>query len=147
MDELIEENMGLVVSIVDSFKPKNTTERQDLIDAGRIGLWKALKKFHPDKGYSISTYVWRPIRWSIIREIRKVKNNISLNDAPEPQINMRDNIWEYYTKDMTDEEKRLINLKAEGYKIKEIAEKTNQSFSNTRKKLYKIIKRMKEANV
>lgn len=43
MDELIEKNMGLVIKIVNQFQPRNHTERQDLIDAGRIGLWKALK--------------------------------------------------------------------------------------------------------
>ena len=62
MDELIEENMGLVISIVNSFKPKNHTEREDLIDAGRIGLWKALKKYDAKKSCKISTYAWLLLR-------------------------------------------------------------------------------------
>ena len=48
MDDLIEKNMGLVVSVVNSFKPQNYTERDDYIQAGRIGLWKALRKYNPD---------------------------------------------------------------------------------------------------
>ena len=45
MKDLVEENMGLVISIVNRFNPKNLTEREDYIQAGRIGLWKALEKF------------------------------------------------------------------------------------------------------
>ena len=44
MDDLIEKHMGLVVSVVNSFRPRNSTEREDYVQAGRIGLWKALNK-------------------------------------------------------------------------------------------------------
>ena len=44
-NDLIETHMGLVISVVNSFKPQNMTERDDYIQAGRIGLWKALKKY------------------------------------------------------------------------------------------------------
>ena len=55
MNDLIEENMGLVVSVVNSFKPRNNTEREDYIQAGRIGLWKALKNYDPNRGAVLST--------------------------------------------------------------------------------------------
>ena len=42
MEELIEKNMGLVLSIVNKFNPRNQTEKDDYIQAGRIGLWKAI---------------------------------------------------------------------------------------------------------
>ena len=45
MQDLIEENMGLVVSVVESFRPQSSQERDTFIQAGRIGLWKALKKY------------------------------------------------------------------------------------------------------
>ena len=45
MQDLIEENMGLVIAIVNRFNPKNSLERERYIQAGRIGLWKALDKF------------------------------------------------------------------------------------------------------
>ena len=67
MDDLIEKNMGLVVSVVNSFKPRNQTEREDYVQAGRIGLWKALKKYDRSKGAVLSTYAWNPIRWEIIK--------------------------------------------------------------------------------
>ena len=54
MEELIEKNMGLVLSIVNKFNPKNQTEKEDYIQAGRIGLWKALTKFSKNGGSFIS---------------------------------------------------------------------------------------------
>ena len=74
MEELIEKNMGLVLSIVNKFNPKNQTEKEDYIQAGRIGLWKALTKFSKNGGSKFSPYAWNPIRWEIIKEIRSVKN-------------------------------------------------------------------------
>ena len=62
MDYLIEQNMGLVVSVVNSFNPAGQEEKEQYIQAGRIGLWKALQKHDPSKS-ALSTYAWNPIRW------------------------------------------------------------------------------------
>ena len=72
MDDLIERHMGLVVSVVNSFHPKGAVEKEDYIQAGRIGLWKALEKHDPQKS-ALSTYAWNPIRWEIIKEIKSIK--------------------------------------------------------------------------
>jgi len=145
MDELIEENMGLVVSIVNSFGPKNHTEREDLIDAGRIGLWKALKKYKSENGL-VSTYAWRPIRWSIIREIKSRRVHASIDNIASPSVESKDNLWETYTIDMTEEEKRLIELRKQGYKFHEICSLLNQKPSKVKNKFYRLINRLKEAN-
>ena len=73
MEELIEKNMGLVLSIVNKFNPKNSTEKDAYIQAGRIGLWKALTKYSKNGGSKFSPYAWNPIRWEIIKEIRSSK--------------------------------------------------------------------------
>ena len=152
MDELIEQNMGLVASIVNSFGPKNHTEREDLMDAGRIGLWKALKKYDKKNGL-ISTYAWRPIRWSIIREIKNRKpslNSVSVdnleNVAPALSSEPQENIWELFSNDMDEEEKTLIELRRQGYKFHEICEILDQTPSKVKNKFYKLIKRLREAN-
>ena len=69
MEELIEKHMGLVISIVNRFNPKNQTEKDDYIQAGRIGLWKALTKFSKTGGSKFSPYAWNPIKWEIIKEM------------------------------------------------------------------------------
>jgi len=146
MDELIEQNMGLVVSIVNSFGPKNHTEREDLMDAGRIGLWKALQKYNQNNGHLISTYAWRPIRWSIIREIKNRKYAVSIDQIASPAIAQTENLWECYTDDMTEDEKILIDLRREGYKFREICDILNETPSKVKNKFYKLIKRLREAN-
>lgn len=148
MNELIEENMGLVISIVNSFGPKNHTEREDLIDAGRIGLWKALEKYDPKDGNSISTYAWRPIKWSIIKEIKNRKNFVSLDQIVDPEIQSKENTWEYYCNDMTKEEEILIDLRQQGYRFKEICEilKDFGKPSKIKKVYYKLIKKIRESN-
>jgi len=146
MDELIEQNMGLVASIVNQFGPRNHTERQDLMDAGRIGLWKALQKYNKKHGHLLSTYAWQPIRWSIIREIKNHRKSVSLNDVLPPLTKHSESIWEYYTSDMTDEERRLIELRCQGYKFREICEIVNETPSAVKNKFYKLIARLREAN-
>lgn len=78
------------------------------MDAGRIGLWKALQKYDLKSGNAISTYAWRPIRWSIIREIKNQNSNktLSLIDNTYVDIKSKENLWELFTNDMTDEEKK-----------------------------------------
>jgi len=148
MDDLIEENMGLVADIVKKFKPKNHTEREDLMDAGRIGLWKALQKYDLESGNAISTYAWRPIRWSIIREIKNQNSNktLSLIDNTYVDIKSKENLWELFTNDMTDEEKKIINLRQQGYKFREICGILNQSPSSVKNKFYNLLVRLREAN-
>jgi RNA polymerase sigma factor (sigma-70 family) len=148
MNDLIEQNMGLVISIVNSFGPKNHTERDDLIDAGRIGLWKALEKYSPDNGNSISTYAWRPIKWSIIKEIKNRRSFVSIDNIVDPEIKTKNEAWEYYTNDITEEEKMLIELRKEGYRFHEICDilKDFGKPSKIKKTYYKLIKKLREAN-
>ena len=73
MEDKIEANMGLVVSVVNSFNPKSDEEREEYIQAGRIGLWKALQKYDPDRGCKFSPYARNPIRWEIIKTINNAK--------------------------------------------------------------------------
>jgi RNA polymerase sigma factor (sigma-70 family) len=145
MDELIEQNMGLVIRIVNSFGPKNHTEREDLIDAGRIGLWKALKKYKKENGL-ISTYAWRPIRWSIIREIKNRKSYVSIDSISPPIVNNKENLWECYSDDMTEEEILLIELRQQGYKFHEICSILQEKPSRIKNKFYRLIKRLRESN-
>lgn len=145
MDDLIEKNMGLVKSIVDSFSPKNNTEREDLIDAGRIGLWKALKGFNHSKG-NLTTYAWRPIRWSIVREIKKNKKHLSLDNINHPSCEKTDQLWEFYSIYTSEEEKKLLELRGQGYKLREIAKETNQSIMTVRQKIHNTLRKLREIN-
>ena len=73
MEDLIEQNMGLVLTIVNRFNPKSHHDKEAYIQAGRIGLWKALTKFSENKGSKFSPYAWNPITWEIIKEVKPFK--------------------------------------------------------------------------
>lgn len=45
----------------------------DLLQAGRIGLWRALQGFDPHRGTAFSTYAWPAIARQIWREVAEAK--------------------------------------------------------------------------
>tara|TARA_R110000824_G_scaffold128568_4_gene289515 strand:- start:28230 stop:28682 length:453 start_codon:yes stop_codon:yes gene_type:complete len=148
MDRLIEENMGLVVSVVNSFKPHNATERDDYTQAGRIGLWKALKKYDVEKGAALSTFAWNPIRWEIIKEIKSLKKDryLSFSLAPTPVYIQKEAFWESCPENITNEECELLELRRMGYTLDEVAGIAGRSKSYIKKVLYRAINKVRESD-
>ena len=156
MEKLIEKNMGLVMSIVNSFHPKDQTEREDYLQAGRIGLWKALKKFNPAKGNVLSTYAWNPIRWEIIKEIRSKGGKVTLfslsgSDCISshelqtlPKTEMP--FWEYLPSNLNKIESHIIQLRLQGFNFKEISSKLDCNRSNIKKMFQSAINKIRETN-
>ena len=151
MDEILEENMGLVISIVNRFNPKNTTEREDYIQAGRIGLWKAIDKFCADRGTKFSPYAWNPIRWEIIKEIRssmKHKNS-SLNFENEEEAGAymsSESFWELVPSDLTPKEREVVRLRLEGYNFKEVSEELDLNRSAIKRLFNSAVKKIRDNN-
>jgi len=152
MEKLIEKNMGLVMSIVNSFHPKDQTEREDYLQAGRIGLWKALKKFNPEKGNVLSTYAWNPIRWEIIKEIRSKGGKTTLFslsgiDCEPPTLpNVEMLFWEYLPSSLNKIESHIIHLRLQGYNFKEISSKLDYNRSNIKKMYQSAVSKIRETN-
>ena len=150
MDELIEKNMGLVVTVVNSFKPQNLTEREDYIQAGRIGLWKALKKHDSTKGAVLSTYAWNPIRWEIIKEIKSLKKNKyqslpgNWSQHTVDHKGSRDEFWEIVPSSFSEEEVFFLDLRRMGYKLAEMAEIAGKKNSYVKRVFYKAVKKLRE---
>ena len=148
MDDLIEQHMGLVVSVVNSFKPKTTAERDDYVQAGRIGLWKALQKYDPDKGTAVSTYAWNPIRWEIIKEIKYLKkySHASLKTIDPPSYTKEDSIWEYIPESLDEKELRILELRKQGYTLAEICEDMNKGRSFVKRNLCSAAQKIKDSH-
>jgi len=70
-ESLVHHNLKLVISVARRYEAlariaAPSLSLEDLISEGNIGLWKALERFDPERGFKISTYAV----WWIEEEIR-----------------------------------------------------------------------------
>ena len=81
-NKLIEHNLRLVAHIVKKYEDK-TTNSDDLISIGTIGLIKGIDSYNKNKGVKLTTYAAKCIENEILMYFRSNKKNnnvISLND-------------------------------------------------------------------
>ena len=82
-NKLIEHNLRLVAHIVKKFESK-TSDNDDLISIGTIGLIKGIDSYNNEKATRITTYAARCIENEILmyfRSNKKNQNTVSLNDS------------------------------------------------------------------
>ena len=119
---LICEHMGLVVSIAKKFNPRTREEQEDLVQAGLLGLLKAIRKYDETKAV-LTTWAYRPIRWEIINHLSKNQPvGVSINSVIEPSYVMsQDSISDYLPESLQDDEREMLVLVCAGYNVKEIS--------------------------
>ena len=67
-EKLINCNLRLVVSVAKRFSGRiKRSEMLDIVQEGNCGLAHGIKKFDPERGYALSTYVYWWIRQSVSR--------------------------------------------------------------------------------
>jgi len=82
-DALIVHNLRLVAHIVKKYYAASS-DQDDLISIGTIGLIKGISTFKPDKGVRLATYASRCIENEILmhfRAQRKLQSEVSLSDT------------------------------------------------------------------
>ena len=149
MEDLIEQNMGLVRTIVNRFNPKNHHDKEAYIQAGRIGLWKALTKFSKNKGSKFSPYAWNPITWEIIKEIRTSTPKhkfVQSDNYGLPETYHSSPFWELLPPTLTSPELQIIELRLEGHNFKEISSKLNRSRSDIKNHFQSAIKKIQDVH-
>lgn len=142
--KLIEENMGLVYSIITKEYPTYIHD-DDLIQSGMVGLCKAAQYWDETKS-KFSTYAWRCIRNEINQEFINRKphsKNISLEtkvgeDLTLGEVLMGDDNIPYLDQDtfllqLNDDERIVFSKYTLGIPTEEIAESCGMSLQKTRK--------------
>ena len=75
LNALMERHGGLVHAVVRR-QVLGDLPYADALQAGRIGLWRAILRFDPSRGYAFSTYAWPSIVHQVWRAV-KVHTRIS----------------------------------------------------------------------
>ena len=64
-DQIVRANLRLVLSFAERYRSVPSQYHDDLIQAGNLGLMRAVEKFDPARGYKFSTYAYWWIRQGI----------------------------------------------------------------------------------
>ena len=155
-DKLVLHNIRLVHKIANSFV--TPVEHDDLVSVGIDALIRSLDSYDPDKGFRVTTYVYRLIYWEIKRSLSKaprygqeVEYDGDLDTVEratefvEPDIDAQRYIKECFDKaDLTRRERYIVLAMAEGKQNpREIAEALCMSRENVRQINKKVIRKLR----
>ena len=94
LNQLMARHDGLVQAVVRQ-QVLNELSFEEALQAGRIGLWRAILGFDPERGFTFSTYAWPSIKHHIWRAV-KVSGRVAGAQvpcdplaAPDPAV-----VWE-----------------------------------------------------
>jgi RNA polymerase sigma factor (sigma-70 family) len=85
LDALIRKHTGLIHAIVRQVEHAGVPY-DELIQAGRLALWRAVLGFDPHRGVQFSTYSWKAIEralWGTVSQARKPERYLPELDSPE----------------------------------------------------------------
>ena len=82
LDQLMARHDGLVHAVLRG-QWGGTLSYDERLQAGRIGLWRALLGYDPTRATALSTYAWPSIARQIWREVASVS---ARSEQPEPRL-------------------------------------------------------------
>lgn len=158
-DALVRKYEPLIHSVIAKKLPAYLGD-EDLVQTGRIALWRSAKRYDPDKG-KFSTYAYKAIYHQMLKELSKRKTEVSLN-APavgEEDCELQDLIpdlreglegtelrfeLEDFYATLTPRRQNVMHRKAKGETRKEIAKALGVSYDLIVKEMKEINKQWKE---
>lgn len=153
-DALVRKYEPLIHSVIAKKLPAYLGD-DDLVQVGRIALWRSAKRYDPDKG-KLSTYAYKAIYHQMLKELSKRKTEVSLNipvigeedcELQDLIPDLKDGVegsglrfeLEDFHKTLTPRRQDVMKRKAKGETRKEIAQALGVSYDL-------IVKEMKEIN-
>lgn len=158
-DALVRKYEPLIHSVINKKLPAYLGD-DDLVQVGRIALWRCAKRYDPDKG-KFSTYAYKAIYHHMLKELSKRRNDISLNipmvgdeecelqdllpdlkqdlDGAELRFELED-----FYKTLNPRRQEIMKRKADGQTHYEIAKAMGYSYEWIYKEVKKIKKLWKE---
>lgn len=122
---MLENHMGLVTEITKKFNPRSEHEFDELMQAGRIGLWKAIKGFDGSKA-RFSTYAYHCIYREMCKEKQFIDkfDYVSLPDNISTSNSYEINLVDYSLSNVQEE---IINYRRGNYTWQQICELMSMS--------------------
>lgn len=143
---MVKQNYGLAVLAASRFRNTNKFEMEDLVQFALIGLLKAIRGFDPDRGAKFSTYAMYCCWNEILKKLRKnqlpVFNIECSGSYSEPQP-----LWEYLPVNLTDVERNIITMKADGVSNADISRSLCMSKGGLKSHLVSAYSKIEEANI
>ena len=110
-----------------------------------------MQKYDPDRGCKFSPYARNPIRWEIIKTInsaKKYNNQADLNNVIIGFLEVcgDEDFWEYIPDILTNEEKKVIDLRCMGHNFTEICKKIGRGRHYTKKLFVSAVEKLRDTN-
>lgn len=155
-EQLLQHNKGFIEKIVLKYVRRNNNDFESLYWVGASALHKAIKKFDPKRedASKFSTFAYKVIQNDVLKEVEsmngvnKKETSIEMfkNNHNHEHSEYSESHWhtrhvvnveeqainkvarEQYMQNFTDIERKILDLKAEGYTMPEISQKLNKNF-------------------
>ena len=158
-NELVKTHEPLIFAIIGRLRPffRNLLTRDDMHQAGMIGLWRASETFDPSRGFEFSTHAWHWITGNIKREAQialkakartdrlSFKTAQMIEDKPGEDATVAADTVRQLIKRLTPAERRTVKLLLDGWTLTEIAELDGVSYAASHQRKARAESRMREA--
>ena len=145
VDQLVNDNIGLLITISKNFNPKNYTELENYISAGSLGIVRAALSYNPNLNVAFSTHATYCIRNEILNFIRYEKKHYHCISIVDCSYDMPESLLDtILPSTLTENEIQIVEMKKSGFSNKEIADTLDLTKAKLKIAIKKILTKIRE---